>query len=98
MNLSLDNTSLPVYEALANETRLEILNIIGKNRRSISDIAEELNISNAVMTKHIKILEKAQLIVIEQGIGEEWRKKYIRLKVDQIQINFPEKIFPDLSL
>lgn len=98
MDLSLDNTSLPVYEALANETRLEILNIIGKNRRSISDIAEELNISNAVMTKHIKILEKAQLIVIEQGIGEEWRKKYIRLKVDQIQIHFPEKIFPDLSL
>lgn len=98
MELNLEKTSLPVYEALANETRLAILRELGGERKSISEIGEKLAISNALMTKHIKKLEQAQLIRLEKGTGKDWKKKFLALKTDFININFPEKVFPEMNL
>lgn len=98
MELDLTNASLPIYEALANETRLAILRELGDKKKSISEIGQKLAISNALMTKHIRKLEEAQLIKTEKGSGQDWKKKYLSLKTDFININFPAKVFPEMNL
>jgi len=50
------------------------------------------------MTKHIRKLEQAQLIKTEKGSGQDWKKKYLSLKTDFININFPAKVFPQMNL
>ena len=82
MELDLTNASLPIYEALANETRLAILRELGDKKKSISEIGQKLAISNALMTKHIRKLEEAQLIKTEKGSGQDWKKKYLSLKTE----------------
>ncbi|MDK2892637.1 MAG: hypothetical protein PWQ49_1029 [Methanohalophilus sp.] len=51
-----------VFVALGSETRLKILEILAEKEMHISELARVLNISVPVASKHIKVLEKAELI------------------------------------
>ena len=51
--------SLPVYEALASEVRLSILKLLGEKPMNVKELAKALNLSSAIMTKHVKKLEVA---------------------------------------
>lgn len=48
MELDLTNASLPIYEALANETRLAILRELGDKKKSISEIGQKLDRKSVV--------------------------------------------------
>lgn len=98
MEIDLTNNSLPVYEALANETRLKIMNLISERELNMSELAESLKISNAMVSKHIKKLEEAQLITIERRSGKSGVQKIIQLTVDDIHVAFPSKVFPTLRV
>lgn len=54
MQLEIDKSSLVVYEALASEVRIKIIQLLSKNKMNIKDLAEELKISSPIVTKHIK--------------------------------------------
>ncbi|WP_321383267.1 helix-turn-helix domain-containing protein [uncultured Enterococcus sp.] len=98
MELSLDSLSLPVFECLASNTRLEILKFIGSEKRSIGEIAAHMQISNAITTRHVQQMEDAGLLGSERGVGENRNKKMVYLKVDDIHISFPEKIYQEFQL
>lgn len=89
MQLEINEEALPVYEALASSVRIKIIQLLSKNKLSIKDLAKELGLSSAIVTMHIKKLEEANIIKAEK-VGQ---KKISSLKVDHININFPEKIF-----
>lgn len=89
MQLEINEESLPVYEALASNVRIKIIQLLAKNKLSVKEIATELGLSSAIVTMHIKKLEEANIIKTEK-VGQ---KKISSLKVDHIDINFPEKIF-----
>lgn len=89
MQLDISQESLIVYEALASKVRLQIIQLLSKDKLSIKELADALGLSSAIVTKHIQKLEDANLIRTER-LGKQ---KISRLQVDQIQINFPEKIF-----
>ncbi len=94
MQLYLDNISLPVYRALASETRLKILNILADTPSTVSELAEILLISKAILSRHIKILENANLIHLSSAFASsDHRKKVYTLRVDNINIIFPKKIY-----
>ncbi|ASZ07612.1 MULTISPECIES: ArsR/SmtB family transcription factor [Enterococcus] len=97
MELSLDERSLPVFECLASATRLEILKFIGSEKKSIGEIAKHLEISSAITTRHIQKMEDAGLIHSERGVGANRNKKMVYLKVDDINICFPEKIYQEFQ-
>lgn len=80
---------LVVYEALASDVRLKIIQLLSKEKMNIKQIANELDLSSAIITMHIKKLEAANIIKTEK-VGQ---MKISSLKVDKIEINFPEKIF-----
>lgn len=98
MELDLEKYSLPVYECLASETRLKMLKFIGNRKKSIGEIADYLNMSNAIVTRHVQQMEDAGLLNSERGVGENRNKKMVFLKVDDIHITFPEKVYQGYKL
>jgi len=61
-----------VFQALADPGRREILLMISQKKRSINSIAENFDISRPAVSKHIKILQGAGFINIE----EKGRERY----------------------
>ncbi|MGV3010747.1 ArsR/SmtB family transcription factor [Streptococcus thoraltensis] len=93
MQIEINDEALPIYEALASKVRLEIINLLAVKRRNIKEIAQELNLSSAIITQHIKKLEKAQIIKTTR-VGHQ---KIASLKLEKIEINFPKQIFSALD-
>ena len=94
MELYLDDAGLVIYKALASETRIDILKKLANAPATTSELAHELGLSKAILSRHIKILEDARLIHQSHTfVSSDNRKKVYTLKVDQIQINFPQKIY-----
>ncbi|MFC5630328.1 MULTISPECIES: ArsR/SmtB family transcription factor [Streptococcus] len=89
MQLEINTSALPVYEALASNVRLQIIQLLSNEKMNVKEIATALNLSSAIITQHIKKLETAHIIKTER-VGHQ---KIARLAVDRIEINFPHKIF-----
>jgi len=51
-----------LFYALSSETRIKIIKILVNKEIHLSQLSRELNISKPVVSRHIKILEKANLI------------------------------------
>ncbi len=92
MQLEINKESLPVYEALASEVRLHIIQLLSKNKLNIKELSEALGISSPIVTKHVKKLEDAGIIRTEKIPGKSGLQRISILKVDCIEINFPAKI------
>lgn len=94
MQLYLNDNSLNVYKALASETRLEILNRLADTPSTVSELAQAMKLSKAIMSRHIKILELANLIHLSNSYASsDQRKKVYTLRVDEANIIFPKKIY-----
>lgn len=94
MNLDITEKSLPFYEALASNVRLKIIRLLAKRSMNIRELAEAVGLSSAIMTMHIKKLEKAQIIRTEMlpGLGKGGVQKLCTLQVEQAEILFPSKM------
>jgi DNA-binding transcriptional ArsR family regulator len=51
-----------IFNSLADPTRRDILKRVAKKELSIGEIAEPYDLTFAAVSKHLKVLEKAQLI------------------------------------
>jgi DNA-binding transcriptional ArsR family regulator len=56
-----------IFYALSDSTRRSILEHVSKNEMSITQIAEHYKITYAAISKHIKVLEKANLVTKYRG-------------------------------
>jgi DNA-binding transcriptional ArsR family regulator len=55
-----------VFQAIADPTRREIINLIAHQSLNLNAVAEKFNVSRPAISKHIKILTECGLIVIKQ--------------------------------
>lgn len=55
-----------VFQAIADPTRREIINMIAHETLNLNAVAEKFDISRPAISKHIKILTECGLIVINQ--------------------------------
>ena len=62
MQLEINQEALPVYEALASNVRIKIIQLLAKNKMNVKELAQELGLSSAFITMHIKKLEEAKII------------------------------------
>ncbi len=67
MQLEINQEALPVYEALASNVRIKIIQLLAKNKMNVKELAQELGLSSAIITVHIKKLEEAKIIKTERG-------------------------------
>lgn len=93
MQLDISESSLAVYEALASDIRLKIIQLLSKQKMNVKDLALELNLSSAIISKHIKKLEAVGIIKTERIPAISGLQKVSILKVDHIDIHFPKKIY-----
>lgn len=93
MQLDISSASLPVYEALASDVRLRIIQLLSTNKMNIKELAASLGLSSAIVTKHVNKLEQAGIIKTERVPGKSGIQKISILKVDHIDVEFPQKIY-----
>ena len=70
--------TLDAFQVIADPSRRQILQLLSKNSLTINALAENFDMSRPAVSKHIKILESADFISIE-NIG---RERYCLLKQD----------------
>ena len=61
-----------VFQAIADPTRREIINMIARHPLNLNAVAENFHISRPAISKHIKILTECGLIVIRQQGRERY--------------------------
>jgi DNA-binding transcriptional ArsR family regulator len=69
-----------VFQAIADPTRREIINMVAHQSLNLNSVAENFDISRPAISKHIKILTECGLIVIKQ----QGRERYCEAKLDKL--------------
>src|SRR5215213_409675 len=69
-----------VFQAIADPTRREIINLISHQSLNLNAVAESFDISRPAISKHIKILTECGLIVIRQ----QGRERYCEAKLQKL--------------
>lgn len=83
--------SLVFFEALASPVRLKIIRCLCKKRMNIKELAQEIGVSSAIMTAHIRKLEEAGLV--ESQKSKEYGK-VCKLIEKQYHLVFPPTHYP----
>lgn len=91
MKTGISEKWLPVYEALSSNVRIKIINLLAENPLNIKQLAQQLGLSSAIVTMHVKKLETASIIHSERKSINGSVQKICYLDVDIIEIDFPAK-------
>jgi DNA-binding transcriptional ArsR family regulator len=70
-----------VFQAIADPTRRDIINLLTNESLTLNGIAENFDISRPAISKHIKILQECGLIIIRQ----EGRERYCDVQPQPLQ-------------
>jgi len=86
---TLNEEGIVVLKALASEWRLRLLQLLGTEARSVSQLAEMLDIPQSNATMHVKALEEAGLIYTEIQPASRGVQKLCSRRFDQIIVTLP---------
>jgi DNA-binding transcriptional ArsR family regulator len=76
-NLNLNN----IFNSLKDPTRRDILNRVAKKELSIGEIATTYKLTFAAVSKHLKVLEKAKLVIKHR----RGKQQYARLAPEALR-------------
>lgn len=83
---------LPIYEALGSSVRIRIINLLADKPMNIKQLAEQLGLSSAIVTMHVKKLEAGSIIRCERKSVHGAVQKLCHLDMDSLDIAFPNKV------
>jgi DNA-binding transcriptional ArsR family regulator len=69
-----------VFQAIADPTRREIINLVAYNALNLNAIADNFKVSRPAISQHIKILTECGLIVIRQ----QGRERFCEARLQQL--------------
>lgn len=69
-----------VFQAIADPTRREIINLIAAEPLNINSVTEKFDVSRAAIYKHLKILTECGLINIKQ----QGRERYCQARLEKL--------------
>lgn len=69
-----------VFQAIADPTRREIINMVSLQKLNLNSVAEKFEMSRPAISKHIKILTECGLIIIKQ----QGRERYCEAKLEKL--------------
>jgi len=75
-------TRRDVFQAIADPTRRQIIELIAEKKMNLNTITDNFNISRPAISQHIKILNECGIIEIEQ-IG---RERYCKIQPKNLKI------------
>ena len=86
---------LPVFKALASETRIAILELLMKHGpMKMTAIAESLQITAGAITSHVKAMHEAGMISIETRGGKHGLQKICSAVTDPLAIDVKGSMKP----
>lgn len=86
MYLTTDSESLKVYEALASEVRLRIIDLLSSEEMHIKEIAARLYLSSAIVSSHVAKLQKAGIVSSQMKRIDGGTYKFCSLSANFLQI------------
>lgn len=69
-----------VFQAIADPTRRQIINLVVNKTQNLNSIAENFDVSRQAISLHIKILAECGLIVIKQ----QGRERFCEARLDKL--------------
>ena len=69
-----------VFQAIADPTRREILNMIAHESLNVNTVSAHFDVSRAAIYKHVKILTECGLIVVKQ----QGRERYCEARLEKL--------------
>jgi predicted transcriptional regulator len=91
METIVSESNLPLFEALASNVRIKIIELLAQEPMIMKDLASALGLSNSIITMHVKKLERANLVRTEMIPGKGASQKLCTLVADRIELVFPSK-------
>ena len=73
-------TRRDVFQAIADPTRREIINLVAYQSLNLNAIAENFDVSRPAISQHIKILTECGLIIIKK----QGRERYCEARLGQL--------------
>jgi DNA-binding transcriptional ArsR family regulator len=73
-------TRRDVFQAIADPTRREIINLIAYQSLNLNAIAENFNVSRPAISQHIKVLTECGLIIVRK----QGRERYCEARLKQL--------------
>jgi len=70
-----------VFQAIADPTRREILNMIAHQSLNVNSVAENFDVSRTAIYKHLKLLEECGMVTVKQ----KGRERMCEAKLDQLE-------------
>lgn len=75
------NMRRDVFQAIADPTRREIINLLAYNTMNLSAVAENFDVSRPAISKHMKILTECGLVtVVRKG-----RESYCQVRLEKLK-------------
>jgi DNA-binding transcriptional ArsR family regulator len=76
------NTRRDIFQAIADPTRREIINLISKNKsQNLNSIADNFDMSRQAISLHIKILTECGVVVVNQ----QGRERYCSIEAKKLE-------------
>lgn len=88
MEIKVNQENLPLFVALASETRIRMIEMLGKENLNIREMAQKLNLSSAIVTKHVQQLEESGIIRTEMTTGKRGMQKQCSLRLEHASLVF----------
>ena len=70
-----------VFQAIADPTRREILNMLAHQSLNVNTVSEHFNVSRTAIYKHLKLLEECGMLSIQQ----KGRERFCESKLEKLE-------------
>ncbi len=70
-----------VFQAIADPTRREILNMLAHQSLNVNTVSEQFNVSRTAIYKHLKLLEECGMLSIQQ----KGRERFCESKLEKLE-------------
>jgi DNA-binding transcriptional ArsR family regulator len=81
---NVDTTAGTVIEALSDPTRRQIVTLLSSGPKRAGELASEVGMSPAAMSRHLRVLLSA-LVITDERLDEDARARVFRLRPQSIK-------------
>lgn len=102
MRIPINLQQMKIFESLSSSTRVKMLELMRDGPKNIGEIAHLLNVSSAIVTRHITMMEDAGIVKTENITGKRGIQRVCSLAIDEITLFFQKsnkvKLYHAISL
>jgi len=91
MRVPVSTKHMGLFECLSSRTRVEIIELLGYGPKNIGELADILNVSSSIITRHISILQEAAIVSTESLPGKRGLQKICSLAANEITLVFKKE-------